>query len=385
MMNRRQFISLLSATGLLMAGCSRNEPINPPTPLQAITPKVTLSPVWNQSIGSMGRKDVPGLKIVEHDKVVYAAAGNGGVAAVSLEGQVLWQVKLEQALVSGPAFSEVSELLYVGSARGQVFCLKGKTGEVLWKSQMETEVLALTTGSGRLFVRTADGRLTALDALAGDKLWVLDHEMPSLSVRGMSAPVRLSNAMLLGWEDGTVEAILQENGERAWEARIALPRGRTDIERMVDVQASILTDGVRIYASATNGKVTALEAQSGNQLWSSDTATWVDMALGERGLFVVADDDTVRALSLDTGRVLWKQEALKYRRVSKAVTWGNWVVMADMQGVLHLLDAADGSLIGRVDGAVKDGLADGLALNDRQLLLLDVAGNLTFWQAGSVE
>ncbi len=385
MMNRRQFISLLSATGLLMTGCSRNEPINPPTPLQAITPKVRLSPVWNQSIGSMGRKDVPGLKIVEHDKVVYAAAGNGGVAAVSLEGQVLWQVKLEQALVSGPAFSEVSELLYVGSARGQVFCLKGKTGEILWKSQMETEVLALTTGSGRLFVRTADGRLTALDALAGDKLWVLDHEMPSLSVRGMSAPVRLSNAMLLGWEDGTVEAILQENGERAWEARIALPRGRTDIERMVDVQASILTDGVRIYASATNGKVTALEAQSGNQLWSSDTATWVDMALGERGLFVVADDDTVRALSLDTGRVLWKQEALKYRRVSKAVAWGNWVVMADMQGVLHLLDAADGSLIGRVDGAVKDGLADGLALNDRQLLLLDVAGNLTFWQAGSVE
>lgn len=385
MMNRRQFISLLSATGLLMAGCSRNEPINPPTPLQSISPKVNLSSIWTQSIGAMGRKDVPGLKLVEHEKVVYAAAGNGGVAAVSLDGQSLWQVKLDQPLVSGPAFSEVSELLYVGSARGQVFCLKAKTGEILWKVQLETEALALTTGSGRVFVRTADGRLTALDALAGDKLWVLDHDMPSLSVRGMSAPVRLSNAMLVGWEDGSVEAILQENGERAWEARIALPRGRTDIERMVDVQASILTDGTRIFAAATNGKVTALEAQSGNQLWTSDTATWVDMALGERSLFVVAEDDTLRALSVDTGRVLWKQEALKYRRVSKAIAWGNWVVVTDMQGVLHLLDAADGSMIGRVDGAVKEGLADGLAVTDRRLLLLDVAGNLTFWQAGSVE
>lgn len=385
MMNRRQFISLLSATGLLMAGCSRNEPINPPTPLQSISPKVNLSSIWKQSIGAMGRKDVPGLKLVEHEKVVYAAAGNGGVAAVSLDGQSLWQVKLDQPLVSGPAFSEVSELLYVGSARGQVFCLKAKTGEILWKVQLETEALALTTGSGRVFVRTADGRLTALDALAGDKLWVLDHDMPSLSVRGMSAPVRLSNAMLVGWEDGSVEAILQENGERAWEARIALPRGRTDIERMVDVQASILTDGTRIFAAATNGKVTALEVQSGNQLWTSDTATWVDMALGERSLFVVAEDDTLRALSVDTGRVLWKQEALKYRRVSKAIAWGNWVVVTDMQGVLHLLDAADGSMIGRVDGAVKEGLADGLAVTDRRLLLLDVAGNLTFWQAGSVE
>jgi outer membrane protein assembly factor BamB len=133
------------------------------------------------------------------------------------------------------------------------------------------------------------------------------------------------------------------------------------------------------------GKVTALEVQSGNQLWTSDTATWVDMALGERSLFVVAEDDTLRALSVDTGRVLWKQEALKYRRVSKAIAWGNWVVVTDMQGVLHLLDAADGSMIGRVDGAVKEGLADGLAVTDRRLLLLDVAGNLTFWQAGSVE
>jgi len=385
MMNRRQFLSLLPVGGLLIAGCSRNEPINPPTPLQAIAPKVNLSSLWSQSIGSAGRKDVPGLKVVEHEKLVYAASGNGGVAAVSLEGQVQWQVQLNQPLVSGPAFSEVSELLYVGSARGEVFCLKAKSGEQVWKVQMETEALALTTGSGRVFVRTADGRLTALDALVGNKLWVLDHDMPSLSVRGMSAPVRLSNAMVLGWEDGSVEAILQENGERAWEARIALPRGRTDIERMVDVQSTILTDGVRLFAAATNGKVTALEAQSGNQLWTSDTSTWVDMALGERSLFVVAEDDTLRSLSRDTGRVLWKQDALKYRRISKAITWGNWVVVADMQGVLHLLNAADGHLIGRVDGAIKDGLVDGIAVTDRRLLLLDVAGNLTFWQAGSVE
>ena len=61
------------------------------------------------------------------------------------------------------------------------------------------------------------------------------------------------------------------------------------------------------------------------------------------------------------------------------------MVVTDMQGVLHLLDAADGSLVGRVDGAVKEGLAAGLAVTDRRLLLLDVAGNLTFWQAGSVE
>lgn len=385
MMNRRQFLTALSAASLLLSGCGRNEPVNPPTPLQTITPKLNLSQLWSQSIGSMGRKDVPGLKIVENEKVIFAAAGNGGVAAVSAEGEALWQVKLDTPLVSGPTVSPVSELVYVGSARGEVFCLAAKTGEQHWKVTMETEVLALTTGSGRLFVRTADGRLTALDALEGSKLWVIDHDMPSLSVRGMAAPLPMSNAIIVGWEDGLVETILQENGERAWETRIALPHGRTDIERMVDTQATILSDGARIYAAATNGKVLALEIQSGNPLWSSDTATWVDMALMEKRLFVVAEDDTIRALATDTGRVLWKQDALKYRHLSKAIAWGNWVVVTDMEGILHVLDAGDGSIIGRVEGAVKQGLADGLALTDRRLLLLDVAGNLTFWQAGSVE
>lgn len=385
MMNRRQFLSSVSLAALMLAGCGRNEPIHQPTPLQAITPKLRVSRLWSQSLGSMARRDVPGLRIVESENQLFAASGSGGVGCVSTSGDLLWQVKLDTVLVSGPALSEVSELVYLGSAHGEVFCLSSKTGEQRWKVQMETEVLAVMVGSGRLFVRTADGRLSALDALDGSTLWVLDHDMPVLSVRGMAAPLPVANAMLVGWEDGVVETILQENGERAWESRIAFPRGRTDIERMVDTQAGILTDGSRVFASATNGKVVALELQSGSQIWSSDTSTWVDMALASNRLFVVAEDDTIRALATDSGRVLWKQDALNYRRLSKVVAWGEWVVVVDMEGVLHILDGNDGAIIGRVEGAISTGLADGLALTDRRLALLDVAGNLTFWQAGSVE
>ena len=385
MMNRRQFLSSVSLAALMLTGCGRNEPIHQPTPLQAITPKLRVSRLWSQSLGSMARRDVPGLRIVESENQLFAASGSGGVGCVSTSGNVLWQVKLDTVLVSGPTLSEVSELVYLGSAHGEVFCLSSKTGEQRWKVQMETEILAVMAGSGRLFVRTADGRLSALDALEGSTLWVLDHDMPVLSVRGMAEPLPVANAMLVGWEDGVVETILQENGERAWESRIAFPRGRTDIERMVDTQAGILTDGSRVFASATNGKVVALELQSGSQIWSSDTSTWVDMALASNRLFVVAEDDTVRALATDSGRVLWKQDALNYRRLSKAIAWGEWVVVADMEGVLHILDGNDGAIIGRVEGAISTGLADGLALTDRRLALLDVAGNLTFWQAGSVE
>jgi len=382
MMNRRQFL-VGAASMLALVGCGRNEPIHQPTPLQSITPKLRLDRLWTQSLGKMARRDVPGLHVVENENQFFAAASNGGVACLNSAGDFVWQVNVGNVLVSGPAISPVAELVYVGSARGEVIALSEKTGEQRWKTQLNTEVLSVLAGSGRVFVRTSDGKLTALDGLDGKALWILDHDMPALSVRGMAAPLPVANALVLGWEDGLVETVLQVNGERAWDARIALPRGRTDIERMVDAQSALLTDGARVFAAATNGKVVALEVQSGNQLWANDTSTWVDMAMGEQRLFVVAQDDTVKALSSESGRVLWMQDTLKHRRLSKAVAWGNHVAVTDTEGVLHVLDGADGSLIARSEGAITTGLADGLAVTDRRLLLLDVAGNLSLWQASN--
>lgn len=386
MMNRRQLLTALaglSVGGLWLSGCSRNEPINPPTPLQSIQPRVSISRVWSQSIGRMGRRDVPGLCIREDQDVIYAAAGNGGVAALHLDGGLLWQVSLPAPLVCGPVLATSTDDLWVGSARGDLWCLHRQTGDVQWHKAMESEVLAITATADHLFVRTADGRLTALAPKKDEPVWVLDHDMPALSVRGMSAAIPLANGLLIGWEDGSVETILQDNGERAWEARIALPRGRTDIERMIDVQASLVHVDGRLFAAATNAKVTALDVQTGSQLWVSDVSTWVDMAFAQQRLFVVGEDDTVRALAADSGRILWKQDALRYRRLSKAVAWQRWLMVADAQGIMHVLDANDGQLIGRVESAVSTALVDAHVLVDGRLLTLDVEGNLSLWQAAT--
>lgn len=378
MMNRREFLVALFAASLV--GCGRNEPIHQPTPLTPITPKLNMSKVWQSSVGKAGRRDVPGLQVIYYDERLFAAAGSGNVAALNVRGDRIWQQSLDLPLTAGPALSPVSELLYVGSAKGDVLALSDKTGEIKWRINIGSEVLSVVTVAGRIFVRTGDEKLISLDALNGQTLWVLDHDMPSLSVRGMAAPLPVSNALLLGWDDGFVEALLQENGERAWDARIALPRGRTEIERMVDVQSVVLSDGERVFAGATNNKVVALDLQSGNQLWASDVPTWVDMALGNRRLWVVAEDDTIKAIATDSGRILWQQDALKYRRLPKILAWNDWGITADMEGALHIINGQDGSFLARVEGAVSTALVDGVLIDEHRYATLDVDGNVTLWQ-----
>lgn len=386
-MNRRQFIStvLASASASWLAGCGRHEPVYQPTPLTTINPTLKLRQGWQKSIGSLARQDVTGVKIARSEQNLYALASSGQVSALTLAGEVRWSWSAEQVLLSGVTLSADGDKLYVGSAKGMLFALATADATILWQTPLSAEILSVTEYAGRVFVRLANGRLQAIDAHTGNALWIIDHDQPSLSVRGMADPVFVSNGMLLGWEDGTVELLLQENGERIWENRIALPRGRSDIERMIDVQANLLFDGLKVYASATQGKLTAMDVQSGRSVWTSDSPTWVGMSLANERLFVVTADDAVKALSTDSGRGLWVQDALKYRRLGRVFAWADWVVCSDMEGVLHLLSAQTGELVGRVEGGVSGAIADLLVIDNAQALLLDTSGKLTQWQVERIE
>jgi outer membrane protein assembly factor BamB len=336
------------------------------------------------NVGKLARRDVTGLSIARDENKLYALATSGEVTALTLTGEIRWTWTGNQVLLSGCALNATGDKVYVGGAKGDVIALHTESGQVAWQTPLTAEVLSVSEYAGRVFARTANGRLQALDANDGRLLWVLDHDLPALSIRGIADPVFVSNAMLLGWEDGSVELILQANGERIWEKRIALPRGRTDIERMTDVQAGILFDGTRLYAAATQGKLTAMDVQSGSTLWHNDSPTFVSMALGEDRLFVVTPDDSIKAIATNSGRGLWIQDALKHRRLSQLALWGDWIIAADMEGVLHLLSAQTGELVGRAEKALSGQMANALMLNQRELLILDTAGKLTQWQLEKV-
>ena len=60
--------------------------------------------------------------------------------------------------------------------------------------------------------------------------------------------------VLSGFDSGKLIAFNPENGSLIWEARMALPKGRTDLERMVDIDGSPLLQGDVIYAVTYQGR-----------------------------------------------------------------------------------------------------------------------------------
>jgi len=129
---------------------------------------------------------------------------------------------------------------------------------------------------------------------------------------------------------------------------VSYPSGRSEVERLVDVDAEILVDRSNIYAANYQGAMVKLEPVRGRSLWSAELSTTVGFAQLDDSLFVADDRDRVVAISKEDGSTLWEQEALIGRRLTRPAISAGVVLVADFEGYVHVLSSTDGSLQGRV-------------------------------------
>ena len=340
----------------------KKENIEPPTLLTELTPTLNVQKIWGDRVGKGSAKSGARMLPAYADGKLYAAGVDGTIAALdATNGRTLWQKRLGERhgfilhrgknslrWAGGPSVS--GDLLVVGSLEGNVQALDAGTGAERWHAQVSSEVVAPPAiADGIVVVRTNDGRLYGLDAADGLRKWVFDRAtVPVLSLRGNTAPRIADGVVYAGEDNGKVVALHLADGKPLWEQALSPGEGRSEIERLQDVDGSVVVaDGV-VYASAYRGQVVALNAQTGRPLWTHDLSGYTGVAISPTQIYVAGADADVWALELRTGASAWKQEGLKYRWVSEAAAQGDYVVLGDLEGYVHWLASADGKFAARV-------------------------------------
>jgi outer membrane protein assembly factor BamB len=241
----------------------------------------------------------------------------------------------------------------LGTTGGDVYALDAGDGKEVWHVDVGSEVLAPPVGgAGLVFVRTIDGRLLALERADGAVRWSFDNQVPVLTLRGTGTPLYDDGIVYAGFANGMVAAIRAENGEPVWQHRVMLPEGRSELERMVDVDSTPVVSGGVLYVVAYQGRLKALRASDGSLLWERDLSGHVDLAEGNSQIYVIDEDDVVTAIDERTAEPVWQQEGLFRRDLSGPIAFSNYLVVGDGDGYLHVLAQSDGRFLGRtkVDG-----------------------------------
>ena len=262
-------------------------------------------------------------------------------------GRLLWRANTKAPLSGGTASS--ADLVVVGASDGQLFAFDPANGHSLWKIRMNGEVLAPAAISGRLVaVRTVDGKLHALSPQDGHELWATEQQVPRLSLRGTASPVISGDLVLCGFDNGKVLALSAGDGSVQWEATVTPPHGRTELERLDDIDSPVRVVGKDVYAVGFQGKVAMLAIDTGQVWWSHDDSSYRGLTLDEDTLYLSDSDGVVVALKARTGAEVWQQKALLHRGLSPIAVMDDTIVMGDYQGYLHWLDKASGALAARV-------------------------------------
>lgn len=320
-----------------------------PTPLTAITQSANVSQLWSASIGKGEEKLGIGQRPAIANGRVYAAAVEGGVSAFDLRsGQSLWRYPSELVLSGGPGAGD--GLVVVGSLEGDVIALDAGTGEERWKAKVSNEVLvAPAIGGGMVFVHSNDGRLTALDAGTGERRWFYSPDVPALTVRGSGAITIGPGVLFVGNDNGTLVALSMSDGNVIWTTPVAEPDGRSELERMADVDGPAVLDNTTLYATSYKNHTVAIDGPSGQLMWDRENGG--PRGLGVSNSAVVVTDPTGNVWGLDrnTGGSLWQQNGLAYRKGTAPAVQGDYAVVGDFEGALHWLRLSDGAFAARVN------------------------------------
>ncbi len=340
----------------LMSGCSMfssdDDEEAKPAPLVDITEEQSFDKVWSHGVGNGQGKLYYRIRPAIVGDRIYVAANNGDVEAFDrFTGKSLWDIDVDTKLTAGVGAG--GGLVVVATGDGYVLGLNADSGEQLWKTSVASEVLAAPQTDGELVaVVTVDGHLKGLDAKTGTERWRYAATAPALSLRASGAPVIANGAVIAGFANGKVIAVNQENGKPLWEARAAVPKGSSEIERLIDVGADLLVSDKVLYVATYQGLLSGFDVQTGRKQWEREASSYVSLGESYSSLYLADPKGTVTAFSKSEQGVRWEQTALARRQLSGVTAWGDFVAVGDIDGYVHLMAQSDGHFVGRekVDG-----------------------------------
>jgi outer membrane protein assembly factor BamB len=322
---------------------------DPPKPLSEYTQELKIQVLWKESVGAgadeQTLKLVPGIGSAQ----IIAADHKGRVQARDLlTGKEHWEAKTELPFSAGPGIGHNTAIL--GTSDAEVLALNADTGTERWKAKVTSEVLAVPTiAHGIVIIHTTDGKVTAINEATGAKLWSYEVAVPALSIRGTASPVVVEDKLISGYDNGKLIALELKDGRYIWESSIAVPKGRSEVDRLVDLDTDPLEAAGVVYIAGFHGGVSAVSAVDGDVIWrNEEVSSSTGLSNDWRYLYLSDNDSDVWQLDLRSGASLWRQKDLHQRRTSAPASYGHYVVVGDFEGYVHWLSTADGHQMARV-------------------------------------
>ena len=341
----RYFVLLFAV--LFISACADDDNVDQPAELVAFSSEYYLDVTWHKSTGEGAEEQFLFLHPLILEKIAVTTSRDGILNIISLKtGDFEQDIELEATISAGVGGDEDVWLLATRDAH--VIAIDAKSRRERWRTRVPSEVLVRPViHEDTVVVRTIDGKILSLNIDSGKIRWQYQRAIPDLTLRGTSEPVVARDKIFVGLADGRLIALSPDTGEVVWDVALSIPAGRSEVQRLVDIDGDAQLYGRILYAASFQGRVAAIDVDRGQFLWARDFSTHTGVLLDEKVLYSSDEQGHIWALDRLNGATIWKQEKLEHRKLTRPTIIGDYLAVGDFEGFVHVLSRYDGHFIAR--------------------------------------
>ena len=343
-----------------------------PEELYSIQDNRTLEREWSVSNNNeltYGRL----IPVIYEGKVFYINSA-GYLSSVDFDsGEILWSKNTQDVVSSGldVNFKTIS----YGTLDGSIVALDFQDGSELWRSAISSESLSPPANSGsHVIIQTVDGRIAGYDLKSGKQEWFHQTVLPTLTLRGTSRPIIDQGFIFTGFASGKIAMIYPDSGAIRLELPITLNEGKSELERIIDIDGRPIIVNDLLIAASYQGNITAINLRDGRPAWQEELSSFKDLTSNGNRVVAVDEKSVVKAFGTATGAIIWDQKDLKLRKLTSPASISNLIAVGDYDGYVHLLNAQSGNFEGR-EKVSRNPITE-IISNGNFLLIVDAAGRV---------
>lgn len=339
----------------------------------ALAPKIIRA--WSVDIGKgAGKRHALIAEPVGQKGVVYTIDAKGLVRAFAASnGKTIWEKNVlsdkssRRLSVVGAGLGLDNGLLFAALGTGEVVAVDAYNGKEMWRTELKSPVRsAPSIYGGRLFVLTADNKLTALAQDDGRVLWQHYAFLEAVSLLGKAAPALDNGIGIAVFASGEIVAFRPENGSLLWTETLGATRMNDASSKINDIRARPVIAGDKVFVVASGGLLSALDLKSGAVLWEREIAGVNQPWIAGDILYVLSSNAELAALDAASGRVLWVNQLARWKNPDKKkdrlfwtgpVLAGNRLLLTNSDGKVIAVAPQTGTIIGWDDLGDSESLA----------------------------
>jgi outer membrane protein assembly factor BamB len=364
------------------------------------TPHAALSAsptqVWSVNIGAGNtRRNRLTADPVAGDGRVFTLDASAGLRAHSIaSGQTLWTADLTAGFdrggnVSGGGLALSGDTVYATTGYGELVALDAASGAVRWRQRLGAGIGSPTVAGGTVYVVSRDNRAWAISTDVGRIRWEIPTAPAQALRAGGAAPAIADGTVIFPFGSGELVAARLEGGERAWATAVAGGRLGVAYSNISDITGDPVVVGNTVYAGNQSGRVVALNASTGQRLWTATDGSYSPVLAVGGSLFFVSDRNELIRVDASTGERVWGTELPLYvrererRRRAVFTHYGpilasGRLVVASGDNQIRFFDPVGGSLVGSV--ALRGGAASHPIVVNDTLMVVTADGRLVAYR-----